>query len=103
MSLESDMLRDLAELLSEHGVPARWQNTDLIVLASRISTGSEIAIGGYVESPDLSIRVPRAAFTGPVPAFGQRIEVGGESYRIAKVGGHPRSPLLTLVLTSPDE
>jgi hypothetical protein len=38
-----------------------------------------------------------------VPAFGQRIEVGGESYRIAKVGGHPRSPLLTLVLTSTDE
>jgi hypothetical protein len=103
MSLESDMLADLAELLSEHGVPARWQNTDLIVLASRNSAGSEIAIGGYVESPDLSIRVPKAAFTGPVPAFGQRIEVGGESYRIAKVGGHPRSPLLTLVLTSTDE
>jgi hypothetical protein len=103
MSLESDMLSDLAELLGEHGVPARWQNTDLIVLVSRISTGSEIAIGGYVESPDLSIRVPRAAFTGPVPAFGQRIEVGGGSYRIAKAGGHPRSPLLTLVLTSTDE
>jgi hypothetical protein len=73
------------------------------VLASRISTGGEIAIGGYVESPDLSIRVPRAAFTGPVPAFGQRIEVGGESYRIAKVGGHPCPLLLTLVLTSTGE
>ena len=103
MDLSSEILGDLAELLTEHGVQAQWQGVSLIVLASRISTGSEIAIGGYVESPDLSVRVPRAAFTGPVPAFGQRIEVGGESYRIAKVGGHPRSPLLTLVLTSTDE
>jgi len=46
MNPELENLADLAELLGEQGVPARWQNTDLIVLASRISTGSEIAIGG---------------------------------------------------------
>ena len=103
MDLSSEILGDLAELLTEHGVQAQWQGVSLIVLASSISTGSEIAIGGYVESPDISERVPRAVFTGQVPAFGLRIEVGGESYRIAKVGGHPRSPLLTLVLTSTDE
>jgi hypothetical protein len=103
MSPESEILADLAELLSEHGVPARWQNTDLIVLASRIGTESGIAVGGYVESPDLTIRVPRTAFTGPVPQYGQRITVDGEVYRISRVSSHPRSPLLTLVLTTPDE
>ena len=50
MSVESEKNTDLADLLGEHGVPARRQNTDLVVLASRISTGSEIAIDGCVTS-----------------------------------------------------
>lgn len=103
MSLEQEILGDLAELLTEHGVQAQWQGVSLIVLASRIAAESSIAVGGYVESPDLSVRVPRAAFTGQLPVFGQRITVDGVQYRISRVGGHPRSPLLTLVLTAPDE
>lgn len=86
ISPESDMLSDPAELLGEHGVPTRRQNTDLIV-ASRISTGGEIAFGGGVESPDFSVRVPRASFAGPVPSFGQRID--GNGRKAHSPGNHP--------------
>jgi hypothetical protein len=63
----------------------------------------QIDMGGFVESPDLSLRVPKAAFPGPRPKFGERIEVDGTEYRISQVSGHPRSPLLTLSLSSTDE
>ena len=103
MSLESELLNDLAALLAEHGVTARWQNTTLIVLASRVDTDAQIDIGGFVESPALSVRVPRAAFTGSLPEAGQRMTVDGDEFRIVKVGRHQRSPLLTLTLAAVDE
>jgi hypothetical protein len=34
-SLESDILNDLQQLLQEHGVQARWNNINLLVLVSR--------------------------------------------------------------------
>jgi hypothetical protein len=38
-----------------------------------------------------------------LPKFGERIEVDGTDYRISRVSNHPRSPLLTLSLSSTDE
>jgi hypothetical protein len=38
-----------------------------------------------------------------LPKFGERIEVDGTDYRISRVAIHPRSPLLTLTLSSTDE
>ena len=103
MSLESEILTDIHQLLSEHGVKARWKAIDLLVLVSRVRNDQQIDIGGYVESPDLSLRVPKLAFSSALPKFGERIEVDGIEYRISKVGNHPRSPLLTLSLSSTDE
>ena len=103
MSLESEIAADLHQLLSEHGVTARWKEIDLLVLASRIRNDQQIDMGGFVEAPDLSLRVPRLAFPSAIPKFGERIEVDGSEYRISKVANHPRSPLLTLTLISTDE
>ncbi len=103
MSLESDILTDLRQLLTEHGVRARWQGLDLLVLVSRIRREQQMEIGGFVESPDLSLRVPKAALPITLPKFGERIEVEGIEYRISQVSSHPRSPLLTLSLTTTDE
>jgi hypothetical protein len=103
MSLESEILGDLHHLLSEHGVQARWKSINLLVLVSRVRNDQQIDMGGFVESPELSLRVPKRAFPTAVPKFGERIEVGGTEYRITKVGNHPRSPLLTLTLSSTDE
>ena len=103
MSLESDILGDLRHLLTEHGVTARWKNLNLLVLVSRIRDEQRIELGGFVESPELNLRVPKIAFPDAQPKFGERIEVDGAEYRISKVSSHPRSPLLTLTLSSTDE
>ena len=103
MSLESEILADLRQLLSEHGVKARWKDLNLLVLVSRVKRDQQIDMGGFVDSPDLSLRVPKAAFPGPLPKFGERIEVDGSEYRISQVSSHSRSPLLTLSLSTTDE
>lgn len=103
MGLESEILSDLWQLLTEHGVKARWMGTDLLVLVSRVKNEQQIEMGGFVESPDLSVRVPKAAFSNTLPKFGERIEVDGTEYRITQVSGHPRSPLLNLSLATTDE
>ena len=103
MSLESEILSDLHQLLWEHGVPARWKDISLLVLISRVRNDQQIDMGGFVESPDISLRVPKRAFPAALPKFGERIEVDGTEYRISKVSSHPRSPLLTLSLSSTDE
>ena len=103
MGLESEILSDLRQLLDEHGVKARWKGIDLLVLVSRVDSEQQIDMGGFVESPDLSLRVPKAAFPDTLPKFGERIEVDGAEYRISQVSSHPRSPLLTLSLSTTDE
>jgi hypothetical protein len=103
MSLTSEILADLHHLLTEHGVTARWKTLDLLVLVSRTRNEQQIDIGGFVESPDLSLRVPQLAFPDALPKFGERIDVDGTEYRISRVSNHPRSPLLTLTLSSADE
>jgi len=103
MGLESDVLSDLRQLLTEHGVSARWQGLDMLVLISRVKREQQMEMGGFVESPELSLRVPKAAFPNTLPKFGERIEVEGAEYRISQVSSHPRSPLLTLSLSTTDE
>jgi hypothetical protein len=103
MGLESDILTDLRQLLTEHGVQARWQGLDLLVLVSRVRREQQIEMGGFVESPDLSLRVPKAAFPDTLPTLGERIKVEGIEYRISQVSAHPRSPLLTISLSATDE
>jgi hypothetical protein len=103
MSLEFDILADFQQLLSEDGTAATWSNLNLLVLVSRLRSEQQLDMGGFVESPDLSLRVPKLAFPAALPKFGERIVVDGAAYRITKVSNHPRSPLFTLTLSSTDE
>lgn len=103
MSLESEILNDLQQLLQEHGVQARWNGINLLVLVSRNRNEQQLDIGGFVDSPDLILRVPKLAFPAALPKLGERMEVDGADYRINRVSSHPRSPLLTLSLSSADE
>ncbi len=103
MSLDSEILADLRQLLTEHGVQARWNGIDLLVLVSRVRRDQQIDLGGFMDTPDFSLRVPKTAFPGELPKFGERIQVDGDDYRIVQVSNHPRSPLLTLSLSTTDE
>jgi hypothetical protein len=103
MDLASEILADFHQLLTEHGVRARWKDMALLVLVSRIRRDQQIDMGGFVDSPELSLRVAKSAFTGVLPKFGERITVDGSDYRITRVADHARSPILTLSLTTTDE
>jgi hypothetical protein len=103
MSLESEILSDFQQVVAEHGVKARWKTIELLVLVSRVRNDQQIDMGGFVESPDLSLRVAKASFPDTRPKFGERIDVDGTDYRISKVSAHTRSPLIHLSLTSTDE
>lgn len=103
MDLEDSIRADLDELLAEHGVVASWNGLDLMVLAGRASLDQDMAVGGFVDAPDLSIRVPCSALPAAGPKNGDRVTVDGEDYRIVRVSRHPRSPLVTLVLAAADE
>ena len=83
-----------------------YQTTPLFLIFYIVlipTTYQQIEMGGFVESPDLSLRVSKLAFVSVLPKLGDRIEVDGTEYRITKVGNHPRIPLLTLNLSSTDE
>jgi hypothetical protein len=103
MDIAAEILADFKSLLTEHGVKARWKTINLLVLVSRNRNEQQLDIGGFVESPDLSLRVPKLAFPAALPKLGERMEVDGAVYRITRVSSHPRSPLLTLSLSSTDE
>ncbi len=104
MDLAAEILADFQNLLTEHGVKARWKSIDLLVLVSRVRNEQQIDMGGFVEAPDLSMRVVKRAFqSATLPKFGERIEVDGTAYRISNVSAHTRSPILNLSLTTTDE
>jgi len=50
---------------------------ELLVLVSRLKSEQQIDMGGFVDSPDLSLRVPKLAFYNFLPQTGERIEVDG--------------------------
>ena len=103
MALDSEILADFQQLLSEHGAAARWGSLDLRVLVSRARRDQQIDIGGMVDAPELTLRVARQSFTGSLPATGDRIEVEGAVYRISQASSHPRSPILSFTLSTTDE
>jgi len=103
MGLAAEILADFQSLLTEHGVKAKWKSIDLLVLISRVRNEQQIDVGGFVETPDLSLRVAKVSFRSATPKFGERIEVDGTAYRISKVSAHTRSPILNLSLTTTDE
>ena len=86
MSLESDILSDLQQLLQEHGVQARWNNINLLVLVSRNRNEQQLDIGGFVDSPDLSLRVLKLAFPAALHKLGELIVGVGSYYLLTLVG-----------------
>jgi len=72
MNLESEILSDLRQLLTEHGVNAQWKSIALLVLVSRVKREQQIDLGGFVKSA--------AVKTGDKPA-GLLVNSGGNSCR----------------------
>lgn len=103
MSIDAEILSDFAKLVSEHGVSATWKEMVFGALMGRIRADQQIDVGGFVESPDTSLRTLKALFIDDMPKHGDRVTIEGTDYRISRVGSHPRSPLITIHLISVDE
>lgn len=73
MPLDSEILADLHQLLGEHGVAARWNGIDLLVLISRVRRDQQIDLGGFVDILDFSLRIPKTAFPDALPKFGDNL------------------------------
>lgn len=101
--LEAEILNDFRSLLAVRGVPARWNGRDLMVLASRERREEQIDLGGFVAAPEMTVRVAQADFSDTLPAQGDRIEVAGDEFRVSRLARHPRSPVLSLILSTADE
>jgi hypothetical protein len=103
MSLESEIAADFASLALENGVSVTWCEKTFTALASRASNEEQIAIGGFVESPDMRIRALKSEFTTGLPGIGDLIGVDGSVYRVTKVSRHPKSPVVVFTLATADE
>lgn len=68
MSLESEILSDLHELLWEHGVPARWKDISLLVLVSRVRHPIDI---DYVTKAFVGIASP---LLGVITSLQEQVE-----------------------------
>ncbi len=88
MSLESDILADFRVLLAEHGVSIRWKTLEFTALASRVRADQQIDLGGFVTSPDLTLRVARDELSRPVAEV-RRAHRGGRRHLPHRQGGQP--------------
>ena len=76
-----------------------WKGQTYRALVADNSIGHELALGGFEARGDCTVKIPRAAFSGPRPQLDERVDFGGQSYRITRVTDHPQYPLIVLVVS----
>jgi hypothetical protein len=104
MSIELEIAADFESLTAEHGVAATWNGRTFTALASRVRESQKLDVGGYVESPEITIRALKSSFSsGAMPELGDLVAVDGVEYRVTKPSNHPRSPILLLTLSTANE
>jgi hypothetical protein len=103
MSLESEIAADFESLAAEHGVSVTWMGITFSAMVSRARLDQQIDIGGFVSSYDMTLRALKASFSAALPEIGDIMTVDGTAYRSTKISNHPRSPLLLINLSTPDE
>lgn len=103
MTLKSEKESDLLALIAEMGEPVIWNGQTIQALISTPIVGQEFDAGGFTESADFTIKVPRQAFPATAPKHGERIAFDGQDFRILRIADHPGYPLLILYVTTPDE
>ena len=75
----------------------------MLALASRNRNEQQLDIGGFVDSRNLGLRVPKIAFLAALSKLGERMEVNDLVYRITPFSSRQRAPLNNLSLSTTDE
>ena len=99
MSIKDEKAADLAAILAEIGETVIWNGQSFRALVSDPTIGETLEVGGFTATGDFTIKIPRTAFNGPLPALGEIVEFEGERNRIARITNHPQYPMIVLVVS----
>ena len=103
MSFLSEIEGDLNEIFHDTGKTVLWNGGILPALVDEVETETELVTGGFSRSLETTVKLRRRDVGPENPKIGQRIEFGGESFRIIQVIDRPPHPLITLKLESPEK
>ena len=99
MSIKDEKAADLAAILAEVGETVVWNGQPYRALVSDPTIGERLEIGGFADTGDFTIKIPRSAFSGRLPKLGEIVEFEGERFRIARITNHPQYPMIVLVVS----
>ena len=99
MSLHEEKAAALAEVLDAMGEEVVWKGQTYRGLVTDNPISHELAFGGFEARGDCTVKIPRLAFTGSLPKLDDRLDFGGQGYRITRVTDHPQYPLIVLVVS----
>ena len=96
--MKDEKAADLAAILAEVGETVVWKGKPYAALVSDPTIGEHLELGGFVESGDFTIKIPRAALTDHLPKLGEIVEFEGERFRIGRIANHPQYPMIVLTV-----
>lgn len=100
MSLKSEKAADVAEIIGEIGEPVHWSGKTLKAIITPVELSDALAIGGFDQEYDFTVKIPKAALGNARPRLNDPIEFDEKTYRIAKVSESPGYPMIVLTVQS---
>lgn len=98
MSIKDEKAADLAGVLLEIGEPVIWNGQTFQALVSDPAIGETLELGGFTDTGDFTIKIPRTSFGAQLPKLGEIVEFEGTRFRIVRITNHPQYPLIVLVV-----
>jgi len=103
MSLFDEIASDTTEILSEIGKPVLWKGKKFNALVSENEISQELAVGGFVESVDFTVKFHRSNFRGEIPKHGDLVTYLDNEYRIVRLTNRPPHPYIIADLQSKEK
>ena len=98
MNIKSEKAADLAGILDEVGEPVTWNGRTLRALVSDPAIGEHLALGGFTDIGDFTIKIPRTSFGAQLPKLGEIVGFEGVRFRVVRITNHPQYPMIVLVV-----
>ena len=100
MSFKQEAAKDFAEIISDIGEPITWNGREFKAIITAISEIESLAIGGFAEEYDFTVKIPSSYFYDSLPQTNDRVTMDGISYRIVKVMKSKKYPALVFTIKS---
>ena len=84
--------------MDEVGEPVTWNGRTLRALVSDPAIGEHLELGGFTDTGDFTIKIPRTAFGTQLPKLGEIVGFEGVRFRIVRITNHPQYPMIVMVV-----